>query len=117
MTSQGKDMFGGVSDRPLSRKCPALRTLPIYSASMDRLENTFQVQIDSIPALVEHAVIRLFGDAGSATDSSFDTKMISVIQTVVNRALAKASEVPTFIPRRKMWYKNVCQRLRALTQF
>lgn len=46
-------------------------------------------QIASIAAPVEDAVIRLFPNACQATESSPDMKLIPVIYTVVNMALAK----------------------------
>lgn len=46
-------------------------------------------KITSIPALVEQVVIHLSEDAGEATGSSADTMLISVIQSVGYRALAK----------------------------
>lgn len=47
-------------------------------------------QIASIPALVEETIIRLSEDVGRVTESRPDTKMISEIRTVVNRALVKS---------------------------
>lgn len=46
-------------------------------------------QIISNSAWVEHPVLRLFANAGRATEFSLNTKMISVIQAVVDRALVK----------------------------
>lgn len=45
--------------------------------------------ISSIPALSEDAIIRLFGDAGRARESSPDMELISVIGTVVTIDLVK----------------------------
>lgn len=42
-----------------------------------------------VTALVEDAIARIFGGADRATESRPDTKVISVTQTVVNRALAE----------------------------
>lgn len=48
-------------------------------------------QIGSIQTLVADAFIRPFGDADQAPESRPDTKVIYVIQTVVNKALTKSS--------------------------
>lgn len=53
-------------------------------------------QIASTPALEEDTVIRLSGDAGRTTKSDPDTKVASVIQRVVSRALAECCRVATF---------------------
>lgn len=53
-------------------------------------------QIAGIPALVEDDVLRLFGDAGRAKESSSDAKVISVIRTVVNKALRKGFRSAAF---------------------
>lgn len=52
--------------------------------------------IDSIPVLVEEAILRLIGDMDQATESSLDTKVISLIPTAVNRALARGFRSATF---------------------
>lgn len=46
--------------------------------------------------LVEEAVVRLFGVEGQATESGPDAKKISVIKTVVSRALVKGNRSATF---------------------
>lgn len=80
-------MFDAIADRPVSEERPASRIRPTHSALLAKLENTVCEQIASIPALLEDAVVRLFGDAGRVTESTPDTKVISVIQTVVSRSL------------------------------
>lgn len=61
----------------------------MHSASATRLEKTVREQIPSIAALVQDAVIRPFGHLGQTPESIRDMKVISVIRTVVNKALAK----------------------------
>lgn len=61
-----------------------------------RLEDTARKQIASIPALAEDAAVRLFGDAGCAAESSPDTKVMSVIRTVVSRAATMAFQSSAF---------------------
>lgn len=66
-------------------------------------------QISSILALMEDAAIYLFEDAGKSMKSSLDTKVMSLIQTVVNRALAKVFEVPRFFAIGKAVQKSVSE--------
>lgn len=47
-------------------------------------------QIASSTAMVKDAVIRFFGDASQARETSADTKVIFMIQTVLYRTLAKS---------------------------
>lgn len=77
-------MFDGLADRLVSEEGPASRIRPTHSTSSTELENTMNEQNASISALVEDAVIHLSGDPDRATESSPDTKVISVIQAVVN---------------------------------
>lgn len=49
-----------------------------------------------MPIFLENAVVRLFGDAGWATESSPDTTVIFVIQTVVNRTVVEAFQSGSF---------------------
>lgn len=46
-------------------------------------------QIDSVPGLVEDAVICVFEDSGRFMESNRDTEVISKIQAVISRALPK----------------------------
>lgn len=48
------------------------------------------------PAPVQDTIVWFFGDVGSATESSPDTKVMSVIRTVVNQSVAKAWQSSTF---------------------
>lgn len=68
--AEGEESVEGLADRLVSYKRPTPRTRPTHSASSDRLEKIIREQIISIPALTEDAVMRLFEDAGEATDSS-----------------------------------------------
>lgn len=71
---EGEDMFDGVADEPVSEESPTTRKRSTQYCSSAGLEDTVQEQIADIPALVEDAVVRLFG-TGSATKSSADTKV------------------------------------------
>lgn len=61
----------------------------MHSALLARLEMIVREQIASNLTVVEDAVVRFFGDANRATDSSPDTKVISLIQAAVSRYLAE----------------------------
>lgn len=74
---ENRDRFKGTAEKALLEKLPVSRMQPVQSASSARLKNTMRKQITSIPALVERAVIRLFGDAGEDTKFGTDTKGIS----------------------------------------
>lgn len=50
----------------------------------------------SILALAGDAVVQLLSKAGGGTESSPDTKLMSVIRTVVNRSVAKAFQSSAF---------------------
>lgn len=50
----------------------------------------------SIPGLVEGPVSCLFGDEGQGREPSPDTKLISLIRTVVGRALGKCFRSDAF---------------------
>lgn len=82
-----EDTFDGPALRPLSEERSGSSILPTYSASSARLENTLHEQIVSIPAPVEPSLIRLLRDAGRDTESSLNTKVTSMIRTVVRRAM------------------------------
>lgn len=84
LESRGRRPFDGLADRTVSKECPTSRIRLSQSCSPARLEESVCKQIATIPALVKDAVVRLFDDAGLATESSPDTKVMSVIQTVVN---------------------------------
>lgn len=49
-----------------------------------------------IPALVERAAVRLLGDEERATESDPDSELESVIQTVSNQSIDKASQRAAF---------------------
>lgn len=53
-------------------------------------------QIASIHVFLEDAVIRLSGEAGRITESSPDTRVFSMIQTVIHRNVAKDFRSATF---------------------
>lgn len=101
-TAQGEDRFASIADPPVSKERPATRTLLTNVALLAMLNSTMCEQITSILALVEYTVVRVFGDAGEATESTTDTKMISGIQTVVSRALANGSRIVAFF---RSWKK------------
>lgn len=87
--AEGEDTFDALTDRPVSEEGPVSRIRLKHSPSPAQLDNTVREQIASIPALVENAVMRFFGNAGKVTESSPNTKVIPVIKTVVSGALAK----------------------------
>lgn len=91
-----EDMFDAVADRPVSEECPASMTLPRYSASLPKLENTMREQISGTSDLVEGAVVRLLGEVGKALEPSRDSKVVSVSQTVVSRALTEGFQSTAF---------------------
>lgn len=82
-------MRDALADRLVSGERPALKVQPTQSTSAAKLSNTMRAWTTSVPDVVEDAVIRFFGDAGLAKESSPDTKVTSVIQIVVERPLAK----------------------------
>lgn len=47
-------------------------------------------QFASILATVQEAVLRLFGEAGRATESGPDSKVMAVIRAVINWSVARA---------------------------
>lgn len=53
-------------------------------------------QIASVPTMVQDGATWLFVDTGQATESHPDTKMITSIQAVVNRALDEGFRSATF---------------------
>lgn len=83
--AKGEDTFDGLADMPMSEERPALRIWSTKPCSSASLENTVGERIASIQALVEDTVVLLFGDAGRATESSPNIKVLSGIQSVVNR--------------------------------
>lgn len=87
--AEDEDTFDSFANRPMSEKRLALRIGPTQARSSAKLENAMREQIASIPVSVEYAVLRLFCDAGCATESSSDTKVLSVIRTVVNTSVVK----------------------------
>lgn len=88
--AEREDTLNGLADRPLFEQHPASRNLPPHFASSASVESTIREQVATIPALVDDALTRLFGDAGRSSDSSLDTKVIFVIPTVVSIALDNA---------------------------
>lgn len=76
---ESEDTFDSISYRPVSEKLPASRSQPTHFASSARLNSTVREQLASVPVLVGDAVVKRFGDAGPATESSSNTKVISVI--------------------------------------
>lgn len=69
------------------RQTPTIQAM--HPTSPARLESTVRKKITSIQGKVEDTVVRL-GDGGRATETSPDTKVIAVVQTVVNRAVPNA---------------------------
>lgn len=106
-TARGEDTFDAIADRPVLERSPLSKTRRTHSASSTKLENTVREQTASILALVEESVVCLFGDAGRDTESIPDTKMISVIQKLVNRAGVKLFELLPFTRRWRWPYKSV----------
>lgn len=88
-SAQGKETLNAIADPPMSLRRSASRTLPTHFTSLAKSESTIRKQIANIPALVEDAVLRLFRKAGRATESSPDTKVVSMFQAVVNTAPGK----------------------------
>lgn len=66
------------------------------SRTLARLEDTAPEEIASIPALMENAIVQPFSNEGRAIDSGLDTIVLPVIQTVVNRSVARAFQSSTF---------------------
>lgn len=89
LSEQGEDTFDAIASRHVCKECPVVSSLPTYSAVAAKLRNTMRDQIAIIPALIEDDVVRLFGEAGQATETIPDTKVVSRFQTVVKRVLVK----------------------------
>lgn len=85
-----EDRLGGLVGGPALGESPSSRIRPIWANSSARLGNILCEQIPSISVLAEHAVVRLFGDLGRETESSTDTKVTVVVETVINRSVSKA---------------------------
>lgn len=96
LRASSEDKFDVIVDRPMSEEHPGSRTRPTQFASHAKLECTVCKQIMSILVLIEDAGVRLFSDAGRTTESSSDDKVIRVIQTIVNRAVAKDFQSAAF---------------------
>lgn len=67
---QVEGKYSAIADQPASEDRDVLRSGPTYSASPSKLETTMREQISSISALVEDTILRLFGNAAGATESS-----------------------------------------------
>lgn len=91
-----KDTSDAIEDKTVSEKHPALRSQATKSISSARLEDIVQKQITSMPVLVENTVLQFFGDEEHDTESRLDTKVFSVIRTVVNRDVLNAYQSSTF---------------------
>lgn len=89
LRAHGEDMPDAVAEPPESDKRLALKTRPTHNASLARLESTVCEEVASVLALVEDAVVPLLGEAASYMESIQDTKMISLIDKVVRRALPR----------------------------
>lgn len=87
VTSHGLIGTRVLEERPISRIFP---TQSLSLAKLAKLEDTVREHIASIPILVEEVAVWLFGNAGCATESCLDTKLMFEIRTVVNRWFAKA---------------------------
>lgn len=94
--AEGVDTFSGLVNRPVLQERPTSRIWLKHTTSLARLESPMSEQISSIPVLVENAMILLFKDADRFMESSPDRKMISVIQTLAGRALAKSFRSTAF---------------------
>lgn len=78
-----------IANQPVLEEWPASKIQPKHSVSSTGLEGTIGEQIDSIPAMVEEAVVRFFEDACKFTESNTDTRVISMARMVVNGAVDK----------------------------
>lgn len=96
LRAAGENKLDGLADGPVSEECPASKTPPTQSRSSVHLEEIVCDQIASSSVLAEHKVARLFGDARRSMESSPWTKIMMVMQTVVNQSLSKAFQNSAF---------------------
>lgn len=85
-----EDSFDNLADKLMPEEYSALSNWPFRGVLSGSREDTVRKQIESTPALVENAVVWLFSDAGSATESSLVSKGRSTIRAVFNRTVLKA---------------------------
>lgn len=84
-----EDTFDGLNDRAVSEERPACRVQSPQSRSPAWRDDAVRSKFANISGVVDDSFVRLIGDLGRATDSSPDTKVLSVIRTVVNRSVRK----------------------------
>lgn len=90
LKAQGEYWLDTMADQLVSVERQPSRTQPTYFASLARLEITVRKRISIILALGEDALVWLSQDAGRATASNLGTNVIFIVQTGVNRGVAKA---------------------------
>lgn len=77
------------ANKAVSEERPTLRLQSTQTRSSARLGDVVWKQIESRPALIDRAVVRLFDDAGGAMYSSADTDVMSLIRAVVNQSVPR----------------------------
>lgn len=95
-TAEGNYAFHGIADWPMFGDRPASRILLIQTRSSALLLGTVQHQIASIPTLVEHVVLQLFGNTGQAKKLSTDGKVLATVRAVANRLAAETFQSLAF---------------------
>lgn len=93
--AEDKDTFGHLVNRLVLEDLPTLRTQITQYRSAAPLEDAVCQEIAGIPALVQYSVVRLFGDAGRATEANPDILEMSVICTVSNLLFPKTLSLPS----------------------
>lgn len=90
-------MHDEIPDRPVSEKRPDLMIRLTRSALLPQLGDTTRKQISSTFTLVEEEVVRIFDEAGGATESSLGTVLSSVLYTVVDGAVVEALQYTVIV--------------------
>lgn len=88
--AEGEDTSDSLADRSFSEERPVSMICSTQLGSSSWLKDTLREQIASIPALVEDAIVRFFGEVGRSAESGSDTNAMAVIRAVVNLSVAKA---------------------------
>lgn len=94
--ADGKGMFDGVADGPVSEERSAPRIRPTHSRSYARPDDTVRYQASSIQVVVDDTDVQHFDEAGRAAESRANSKVLAEIATVVSRSDAEAFSNSSF---------------------
>lgn len=89
LTYEGRETLDHPAGRPVPKERLAFRTHQNISVSCAHIEKILRDQFAAMPALVKDALKRSRGNAGQNTKSSLSPALLGVLQTVVDRAVAK----------------------------